>query len=124
MLDPEELDRRLKAIRMLRQISQTEMAVMLEAEGFGKHDLGRIERGQMALTGARRRELARILRVPESYFTAEDLDEVLFAAGTDKLTDDQIRRAAELMAPQLLEAARALAPTSGKEQQGSGARDQ
>lgn len=83
MLDQEELDRRLKAIRELRRLSQTELGKLLAAEGFGKHDLGRVERGQMAMQGALRREVARILRVPEETFLAEDIDTVLFGAPSD-----------------------------------------
>lgn len=78
VVEGEELGRRLKALRELRGISQVEFGELLAAEGFGKHDIGRVERGGMSMQGALRREAARLLRVPEDVFLADDVDSVLW----------------------------------------------
>jgi transcriptional regulator with XRE-family HTH domain len=78
VVEGEELGRRLKALRELRGISQVAFGEMLAAEGFGKHDIGRVERGGMAMQGALRREAARLLRVPEDVFVVDDVDAVLW----------------------------------------------
>lgn len=41
-------------------------------QDFGKGDVGRMERGDLALSPARRRALSEILEVPEAWWTAED----------------------------------------------------
>lgn len=78
VVEGEELGRRLKALRELRGISQVEFGELLAAEGFGKHDIGRVERGGMSMQGALRREAARLLRVPEDVFVVDDVDDVLW----------------------------------------------
>jgi transcriptional regulator with XRE-family HTH domain len=111
VLDSHELKRRLDAARRLRGMKQTDLAELLVAEGFGKHDVGRLERGELALQRKFIDALCRHLRVPERWFTEPDVDIIVGFTQSDQATDvsdDQLRRAAELMAPQLLQAARAL----------------
>lgn len=74
MLDPEEIKRRLDAARTLRGLKQTDLAELVHADGLGKHDVGRLERGSIPLTRALRDSLCRHLRVPEAWFTDPDLD--------------------------------------------------
>lgn len=78
MIGHEELRRRLKALRVLRGVTQVELGRQLKAEGVPEYDLARAEQGKKDMSSNLRRELARILRAPESYFLAPDLDEVLF----------------------------------------------
>jgi transcriptional regulator with XRE-family HTH domain len=85
MLDRKELGRRIKAIRMLRHMGQSELATKLEAVGLNKWDFAKVERGADDLPPALRREAALILRVPESYFLEPDLDLVLFRAPSDEV---------------------------------------
>jgi transcriptional regulator with XRE-family HTH domain len=74
-LNPDELARRLVAARELRGLSQEALGERMLAEGFGRHDAARIERGdpRVPVSPARRRGLAEILQVPEWWFTAETL---------------------------------------------------
>lgn len=74
MLEAEELTRRIKAARLLRGIEQTELAEKLTADGLGKHDLGRIERGDMTMQRVHRDAIARHLGVPERWLTDPDVD--------------------------------------------------
>ncbi len=91
-LPPEELRRRIVSARNLRGLSQAEVGKLMEAQGFGKNDIGEIERAEpsarkkardIEFTDARRRELAKILDVPEWWFTAPS-DE-LFERPTSQL---------------------------------------
>jgi transcriptional regulator with XRE-family HTH domain len=74
-LNPDELARRLVAARELRGLSQEALGERMLAEGFGRHDAARIERGdpRVPVSPARRRGLAEVLQVPEWWFTAETL---------------------------------------------------
>jgi transcriptional regulator with XRE-family HTH domain len=116
VLDQEQLKRRLVAARALRDVSQAELAGQLEADGLGKHDLGRIERGDLTMMPAHRRALAHHLRLPERWFTDPDTDSLLVFDEPRDVSDDDLRRAAELLAPQLLSAARALRQEQDSEQ--------
>lgn len=73
-LSVEELKRRIDAARTIRGLRQVDLAELLEADGHGKHDVGRLERGDLPLTRALRRSLAEHLKVPERWFTDPDLD--------------------------------------------------
>jgi len=90
VLEAKELKRRIDAARTLRGLTQAQLAKLFVAEGFGTQDIGRIERGGLDLTRARRRSLADLLQVPETWFTEEHLD--LTATMDDKrlerITDD------------------------------------
>lgn len=74
MLSDDELRRRLIAGRNLRGYTQQELAAILVRDGLGKHDLGRIERGTMAMQRIHRDAFARHLRLPERWFTEPDVD--------------------------------------------------
>lgn len=74
MLDKDALKQRIDAARTLRGYTQAELADLLHEDGFGKHDLGRAERGEPGMFNANmRRALAHHLRVPENWFIDEDL---------------------------------------------------
>lgn len=77
MLDAEELKRRLEAARVLRGLTQTQLADLLVQDGLGKHDLGRIERGSMTMQRVHRDAIARHLKVPERWLTDPDVDVVV-----------------------------------------------
>lgn len=85
VLSSEEIRRRIVAARELIGMSQEDLGALLEQEGYGKHDVGRLERRdpKMPLTPGRRTALAKHLRVPEAWFTAER-DE-LFPAISDQV---------------------------------------
>lgn len=109
MPSQEELRRRIVAARELRGITQTDLGALFEQDGLGKHDPGRIERGTMPMQRAHREAFIRHLRVPDAWFTEDDVDVLLgVSAGPSDLSERELQRAAELIAPQLLAAARAL----------------
>lgn len=72
-----EIGHRIKAARELRGVSQEELAQQFDDDGLGSSDVGRLERGLLALTRARRDALVRHLRVPERWFTSENVDEIV-----------------------------------------------
>lgn len=100
MLSQDELKHRIEAARILRDISQVELERLFHADGLGKGDAGRVERGELPMDKVRRDAFCRHLRVPERWFLAEDVDEIV-GMKPGQLTPDEIRRAAELL-PQLL----------------------
>lgn len=77
MLSPDEISRRLKAARELRQISQKEMGELFEGDGLNKSDPGRIERMDVAMRRSHRDAFVRHLRVPERWLTSNSLDELV-----------------------------------------------
>lgn len=77
MLKNEEIKRRMEAARKLRGLSQAQLGKLFEADDLGKMDPQQIERGIMPLRGARLAAACRHLRVPERWFTAEDVDEIV-----------------------------------------------
>jgi hypothetical protein len=86
VIDRETQARRIEAARVLRGMSRSEASKLFEAEGFGLHDIPRLERAdpKLTLTRPRRETLARLLEVPEHWFTAEDSD--LFDMPDDRLS--------------------------------------
>lgn len=80
MLTPEELKRRIDAARTLRGLRQVDLAELLEADGHGKHDVGRLERGEIPFSAALRRSLAHHLEVPEAWFVDEHVDGIIINA--------------------------------------------
>lgn len=72
-LPTEELKRRIDAARTLRGLKQKELAGLLEEDGLGKHDVGRLERGELDLRRVHLDALTRHLQMPEWWFTAEEI---------------------------------------------------
>lgn len=99
MLDRPELTRRIKAARELRGVSQDELAERLAQEGLGKHDLGRLERGEssVVLTPVRRYALAHALRVPERWFTDESVDAIVAYDGDPPSIEAHLASLTELL---------------------------
>jgi len=73
MLDTATLKRRIDAARTLRGLTQNDLAALVHGDGFGKHDVGRLERGDIILSEGLQHSLSRHLRVPPTWFTDEDL---------------------------------------------------
>lgn len=73
-LPTEELKRRIDAARTLRGLNQKELAGLLQADGLGKHDVGRLERGELDLRRVHLDALRRHLQMPEWWFTADTVD--------------------------------------------------
>ena len=73
-LNQDEITRRLRAARFLRDLSQEDLGDAMKALGAGKMDAGRIERGQMELTPARQWALCQALHVPEYWWTTPNVD--------------------------------------------------
>lgn len=87
MLPDEEIQRRIKAVRILRGMSQNDLGALLATDGLGKHDVGRIERGALSMQRAHRESICRHLRIPEAWLTDPNLDALLgFTAPTRDLT--------------------------------------
>lgn len=120
MLEPDELKRRIEAARVLRGLTQAQLAELLVQDGLGKHDLGRIERGSMAMQRIHRDAIARHLRVPERWLTEPEVDVIVglrpdVATQTDAL--GLLERALPDLVPglrQALEAAPSPAPAQGR----------
>jgi transcriptional regulator with XRE-family HTH domain len=77
MTTQEDTKRRIEAARILRDLSQRDMDEAGHADGLGRQELSRVERGRLPLTRVRRDALVRILRVPERWFLEEDVDDVV-----------------------------------------------
>lgn len=79
MLSAEEIKRRLVALRELRGMSQRDLALKMQEDGWGLNDLGKIERGdpKIPFSRGRRRSAAEHLHVREEWFTEPDLDLLL-----------------------------------------------
>ena len=77
VLPADELQRRLDAARTLRNLKQAELAELMHADGIGKHDLGKIERGEKRLRRMHIDSITRHLRIPEFWLTDPDVDVVV-----------------------------------------------
>ena len=97
VLDPDEISRRIKAARELRGVSQDELGELLESDGLGVKDVGRIERGTMPMSRVQREAISRHLRLPERWLVSEDLDEVVGV----ELTPNEIREKLDELENQL-----------------------
>lgn len=73
-LPTEELKRRIDAARTLRGLKQRQLADLLEADGLGKHDVGRLERGELDLRRVHLDALKRHLQMPEWWFTIQNVE--------------------------------------------------
>ena len=87
--DPQEVARRLRAARELAGLSQTELGERLTDYGLGKHDAGRLERGDLTLQKKHRDGLAEALGVPGAWFTVSR--DRLFQGIGDALASDDYR---------------------------------
>jgi transcriptional regulator with XRE-family HTH domain len=81
--DAYEIARRIKAARELRGMDQETLNDRCEELGIGKHDAGRLERPNgdpppPPLTPTRRWALSQALQVPELWWTAETVDEIVY----------------------------------------------
>lgn len=124
-MTPAERKRRIEAARILRGISQQELNRLVAADGLDKLAAGRVERGEIPLTPALRHSICRHLRVPEAWLREADVDVLVGYQQEPRgaLTDDEIRRAAQLLGPQLLAAARELQLASEPAPQAPAAQD-
>lgn len=106
MLTPDVWKQRIVAARTLRGISQAEMDRLGHEDGLGKGELSRLERGEFnRITPAQRRTLSYILRVPEAWFTDEDVDAIV---GYSEPDDFRTLAAVREFLPELAEVALAL----------------
>jgi hypothetical protein len=69
MQSQDELRRRVKAARVLADISQADMNAAGHRRGLGKHELGNAERGDIDIRQYHLPMLCEILGVPMSWFT-------------------------------------------------------
>ena len=72
---PEDLARRIKAARLLRDISQDELAERLSDAGLPWRLAGQLERGEVMLKSAALAALSTALGFPQRWFTAP-VDEI------------------------------------------------
>jgi len=91
-IDPAQIAARIKAARELRGMSQDELGELFDHDGLNKTDPGRIERmdARVPFRRAHLDALCRHLRVPERWFTAADVDEIVgygTPAQSDQLTE-------------------------------------
>lgn len=74
VLSGEPLRRRIVAARTLRGIDQEELGRLFEADGLGKLDPGRIERGTLTMQRVHLDAFVRHLGVPETWFVEMSTD--------------------------------------------------
>jgi len=115
MPSPEEIGRRMEAARTLRGLTQPRLGTLFKADGLGVRDPERIERGDIPFRRKHLDAACRHLHVPERWFTADDVDEIVGYAPPLPVTPEAVEDLARLLAPQLLAAARDL-----REEQGPG----
>jgi transcriptional regulator with XRE-family HTH domain len=103
--DQEDLRRRLRAARVLRDITVQQLAELIPSESrLGERTLRKLESGETQLTPPLMRELAVALTVPYEWFTVPDLPRAV--AEPDPSMADRVR-ALERAQEQLWELARA-----------------
>lgn len=90
-------------------MTQKQLGALLEADGLGKHDLGRIERGDLTMQKVHREALVRHLGVPERWLLNENVDEIvgLTAPAVPALSPERLEQLDGLL-PQLAEDVQAL----------------
>lgn len=92
MTPPPTVKQRIEAARALRGLSQADLDKLGAAEGLGRYELGRVERGELSpMTNTQRTMLCKILGVPERWFTSDDVDEIV------GLRDDRQVRHSDLL---------------------------
>lgn len=95
MLTPKEVAARIKAARLLREMSQNQLAAKLVEAGLAQRLVGQLERGETPLRSAARSALAQALQFPERWFTAS-VDELL-AENPPLAVVAELRRIRELL---------------------------
>jgi transcriptional regulator with XRE-family HTH domain len=114
VLPKEEAKRRIAAARELRGgMTQDELDKLGADYGLAKQELSRTERGELALGPSKADALSKLLGFPPEWFLAESIDDLIRWPVEGEA---QLKRAAEILAPQLLAAAQALPPSSGTAQ--------
>lgn len=80
-LSSDELGRRIRAARILRNLEQRDLDDLFEQDGVGR-SAGFLERGspRAPLNRARLDCLVRHLRVPEAWFVERDIDEIIWGS--------------------------------------------
>lgn len=91
-IDPAQIAARIKAARELRGMSQDQLGQRFDDDGLNKTDPGRIERmdPNVPFRRAHLDAMCRHLRVPERWFTAADVDEIVgygTPASSDQLSE-------------------------------------
>lgn len=78
-LDRTQISLRIKAARELRGLTQTDLGDLFDAQRLNKSDPGRLERKDPNVPFLRSHldALCRMLRVPEEWFTAESVDDIV-----------------------------------------------
>lgn len=76
-LTHDEFKRRATAARVLRGYTQDALGELFKEDGLGKHDPGRIERGDLAMQRIHMDAFKRHLRMPEEWWEEADIDQVL-----------------------------------------------
>lgn len=120
-LPADEIKRRIHAARVLRQLEQADLDRMFHEDGLGKGEAGRTERGDLPLTRVRREAFCRHLGVPERWFLADDVDEVvgLATAGPTDAGSTDTELSPESLRELLEQALDQLAQAAGQDQPGS-----
>ena len=72
-VDKDVLKQRIEAARALRGLTQVQLRERFEEDGLGKHDAARLERGEMELRRIHLDALMRHLKMPEWWFTADEI---------------------------------------------------
>lgn len=97
VLPPDQVSARIKAARLLRGVTQDELADRLAEAGLTWRLAGELERGEAPLLALHRVALATALGLPERWFTAP-IDELCFdppeeciAARLDQIRDELAR---------------------------------
>lgn len=88
MLEGKELKRRIEAARILRGMSQAKLEELFAADGLGKYDAGRIERGEMTMQRVHRDAFVRHLGVPDYWFSEPDVDRIVQPAEAPPVATD------------------------------------
>lgn len=107
-MEADEVKRRIRAARILRDFSQVEMdALGVELLGLDQQELSRTERGDLEWTQGRAMFLCRVLNVPPRWFEADSIDEVV------GLRDQRDADALDLLLKTLRELGLGPPPTEG-----------
>lgn len=97
VLDPQELSTRIKAARLLRGISQKELAERVAEAGLPWRLVGSLERGDIPMRSGHRQVLADALGFPERWFEVPVDD--LCVEAPDASVIERLDRIEELLSP-------------------------